>query len=316
MIKLENKSSVSSEKLKKQVVQGIVFFAALVPVLVVFIIFSQSRMRDSHSKREVLEYWEQGLWKDAFIKSKDSLASAPMDAFFLTMNGFSAYQAAITRTNNVETFEYIDESIWSLRKVLLVKNADRDGKIRYTLGKAYYAKGQDYADLSIKYLEEAKAKGFTAGDLNEYLGLSYQLAKEYGKSIEVLSASLDPANDEGSDLLLYHIAQSYMGLEDWDQAKAYLTRCTEATRDADLELKARLLLGKVLRNSGGLEEAIKILNLVLDSGGENKVLAEAAFELGEIYDAMGDMIKARAMWRLSARSDNTFAPARDRLNTK
>jgi len=313
MIKLENKSSVGGEKLKKQVVQGIVFFLALVPVLVLFIIFSQSKIRDSRNKREVLECWEQGLWLDAFIKSKDALVSAPMDAFYLTMNGFSAYQAAMTRISHAETFDYIDESIWSLRKVLLVKNADRDGRIRYTLGKAYYAKGPDYADLSIKYLEEAKASGFTAGDLNEYLGLSYALAKDYGKSIEVLSASLDPAaHDEGSDLLLMHIAQSYIGLEDWDAAKAYLIRCAEASRDTGLVLEARLQLGKVLRNSGDLEAAIEMLNAVLESGGEN---AEAAFELGEIYASMGDTIRARAAWRRAVRYDNTFMPARLRLNT-
>jgi tetratricopeptide (TPR) repeat protein len=313
MIKLENKSSVSGEKLKKQVVQGIVFFAALVPVLVLFIIFSQSKIRDSRNKRELLECWEQGQWMDAYIKSKDALASAPMDAFFLRMNGFSAYQTAKTQKSNTETLKYIDESIWSLRKVLLVKNADRDGKIRYTLGKAYYAKGPDYADLSIKYLEEAKKSGLAAVDLNEYLGLSYYLAKDFVKSIEVLSASLNPAShDEGADLLLVHIAQSYMGMEDWDTAKAYLIRCIEASRDAGLALEARLQLGKVLRHSGDLDGAVETLNAVLEAGGEN---AEAAYELGEIYASMGDMIRARAAWRRSARSDSTFAPARVRLNS-
>jgi len=313
VLKGGNRSSISGETLKKQVVQGILVFLALGAALVLFIVFFRSRIREAGDKREVLEYWEQGSWMEAYEKSKSALDSSPMDSFFLTINGFSAYQAAMAQITNADAFEYIDECIWSLRKVLLGKNADKDGRIRYVLGKAYYAKGPDFADLSIRYLEEANASGFTAGDLNEYLGLAYAAAKDYRRSIEALSASLDPAaQDEGSDLLLMYIAQSYMGLEEWDAAKAYLIRCAEASKDTGLALTSRLLLGKVLRSSGDLDGAIEAFNAVLEEGGEN---AEAAFELGEIYASQGEMIRARAAWRRAYRSDPNFAPVLARLNT-
>jgi tetratricopeptide (TPR) repeat protein len=206
---------------------------------------------------------------------------------------------------------YIDNCIQSLRKALLGKNADKEGRIRYVLGKAYYAKGPDYADLAVKYLEEAKAVSFNAADLNEYLGLSYAAIKDYQKSIEAFSASLDPAATEGSDLLLYHIAQSYIGLEDWEASKAYLIRCTESSKDAELMLKARLLLGKALANEGDTEGAIAAFESVLEEGGEN---AEASFEMGEIYAALGDTTRARAAWRRARRADPNFAPVLPRLN--
>jgi len=313
MINPGSRSSVSSETLKKQFVQGILLFLALGAALVLFIVFFRAKIREAGDKKALLEYWEQGAWTDAYEKSKNALASDPMDPYFLKINGFAAYQAAMAQTNNADAFEFIDECIWSLRKVLLGKNADKDGRIRYVLGKAYYAKGPDYADLSVRYLEEASASGFSARDLHEFLGLAYAQVKDYRKSIEALSASLDPAShDEGSDRLLLRIAESYMGLEDWDTARAYLVRCGEASKDAGLVLMSRLLLGKVLRKSGDLDGAIEAFNAVLEDGGEN---VEAAFELGEIYFSQGNTITARAFWRRAYHYDPNYPPVLARLST-
>jgi tetratricopeptide (TPR) repeat protein len=194
---------------------------------------------------------------------------------------------------------------------LLNKNADKDGRIRYVLGKAYYAKGKDYADLAVKYLEEAQTVSFNAADFNEYLGLSYAALKEYSKSIEAFTASLDPVPGDGSDLLLLHIAQSYIGLEDWEAAKPYLIRCTESSKDMDLVLKAQLLLGKAFAFEGDTDAALLVFEEVLETGGEN---AEASYEMGEIYASLGDTTRARAAWRRALRADSNFTPALIRLN--
>jgi len=313
MANIGERSSVNSKTLKKQVIQGTVFFLVLGGALILFFFFFRAKFREAGIKKDILGYWEQGLWTEAYETSKNALASKPMDTFYLTINGFAAYQSAMAQINNAGALEYIDECIWSLRRALLGRNSDKDGKIRYVLGKAYYAKGPDYADLSVRYLEEAKSAAFYAGDLDQYLGLAYAAINNYRKSIEALTASLDSAGkDMDSDLLLMRIAQSYMGLEDWETAKAYLVRCINASRDTGLTLKSRLLLGKVLRNSGDLDGAIAAFDLVLEESGEN---AEAAFELGEIYASRGEMIRARAAWRRARRADPNFAPVISRLNT-
>jgi tetratricopeptide (TPR) repeat protein len=152
---------------------------------------------------------------------------------------------------------------------------------------------------------------FNAVDLNEYLGLSYAAIKDYQKSIATFTASLDPAAGEGSDLLLLHIARSYIGLEDWERSKAYLIRCIDSSKDADLALKARLLLGKALANEGDTDGALAAFEAVLETGGEN---AEASFEMGEIYAARGDTTRARAAWRRAHRADPNFTPVLARLN--
>jgi len=311
MKKTRNRSEIGAEVLKKQVFQGVVLFLTLAVVGTILFFLFKSTIRESVEKKSLIKYWEDGLWETTYEKSRDCLAVKPMDAFFLTINGFSAYQVAQAQVNNEETLVFIDESIQSLRKALLDKNADKDGRIRYVLGKAYYAKGPDYADLAVKYLEEAKAVNFSAGDINEYLGLSYAAVKDYRKSVEAFTASLDPSGGEELDLLLMYIARSYIGLEDWETAKAYLQRCADTSKDVDVMLKARMLLGKVLVNEGDADAAISVYESVLETAGEN---AEASFEIGEIYAARGETIRARAAWRRAYRADRTFEPVLARLN--
>jgi tetratricopeptide (TPR) repeat protein len=65
-----------------------------------------------------------------------------------------------------------------------------------------------------------------------------------------------------------------------------------------------------LWNSGDVAGAESVFTEVLEYT-EN---AEAAYELGEIYAAQGDTIRARAAWRRSYRADNNYRPARVRLN--
>jgi tetratricopeptide (TPR) repeat protein len=267
--------------------------------------------RDAGIKREILRDWENAAYAEAFAKCAGALEKHPLDHFLLTLNGFVSYQLAVSQINAADTLVYLDRCIWSLRKALLKKNADRDGRIRYVLGKAYFEKGRDYADLAIRYLEEAEAAGYRAYDISEYLGLAYEAVREYRKSVEVLSRSLDPnKNGEDSDRLLLAIALSYTGLEDWENARAYLARCIEQTRDTEKALTARLMLGKVVKNSGDISGAEKIFDEVL----ETVESAEASYELGEIYAAQGDAVRSRAAWRRAYRADANYKPARVRLN--
>ena len=312
MRKNQNRSEIGKEALKKQIFKRIVLFLLFAALAATIIYFISQRVQEANEKRTLLKYWEEGSWELAYQKSLEGLAAKPMDPFFLMMNGFSAYQTALAQVSFSDAIEYIDTCIISLRKVLLEKNTDKDGRIRYVLGKAYYVKGPEYADLAIKYLEDAKALSFSAGDLNEYLGLAYASLQDYRSSIEAFSASLDPTqNTEESALLLLYIAQSYMGLEDWESARAYLMRCAAVSRDIDLTIRSRLLLGQTLVNSGNPDGAVDVFESVLEIGGEN---AEALYELGEIYFARDETTRARAFWRRSRAANPNFAPVLARLN--
>jgi tetratricopeptide (TPR) repeat protein len=171
-------------------------FVLLSSLLVVFIAW---RSRLKNEKRELLLLWEEGAYNEAFELSRRGLETDPMDYFLLTVHGFSSYQLAVAQINNFDTLTFIDECIWSLRKALLTGNGVKDGSLYYVLGKAYYYKGPAYADLSIHFLEEARNVDYRAGDIPEYLGLSYAAIHDFRSSVAAFTLALDPSDSSPSD---------------------------------------------------------------------------------------------------------------------
>jgi tetratricopeptide (TPR) repeat protein len=270
----------------------------------------------SRDKRQgLMALFEASSFDKAFEESGVQLKEKPLDFFLLTIRGFSAFQLAIAQINNFDTLKYVDECIWSLRKALLSRNASSgpaagNGHLYYVLGKAYYYKGEAYADLSVKYLEKARESGYTAPDIPQYLGLTYASLGDYRNSISAFSLALDPEEEHPSDILLLSIARSYLALEDYEAAKAYLIRCAETSRDSKTVNASRLLLGDILAKNGDYSGAEQQLLKALEEGGES---AETHFQLGELYSAGGDSTSARAEFRRAVKLDPAHLPARARL---
>jgi tetratricopeptide (TPR) repeat protein len=333
MLKERSRSDYGLHVHRKQTIHTLLIvifvFVLLSSLLVVFITW---RGRLKNEKRELLLRWEDGAYNEAFEISRGRLETNPMDYFLLTVHGFSSYQLAVAQINNFDTLRYIDECIWSLRKALLIRNRTQDGGLYYVLGKAYYYKGPSYADLAVRFLEEARGAAYNAGDIPEYLGLAYAAIHDFRNSVAAFTLALEPsdyrppavnppgANPPGvyeearggpSDLLLLSIARSYIALEERDTAKAYLVRCMETSRDSASVITARLLLGGIFMEAGERAEAETQYLAVLSMDDEN---AEAHFQLGEVYVAEGDATRARAEWRRAVRIDPTHGPARVRLN--
>jgi tetratricopeptide (TPR) repeat protein len=287
---------------------------AVILVTIPIPLVARFKNRATNEKKDLLRLWEAGDFEQAFSMSKTALQAKPLDYFLLTINGFSAYQVGISRINSLDTLAYIDECIRSLRKALLLKNAAEDGRVYYVLGKAYSCKGTDYADLAVTCLEKARALSYQAADISEYLGLAYAAVGDYRGSVSAFSEALSPAgqgSEAPSDLLLLSIARSYMAMEEFDTARAYLLRCIEVSPDSQSALSARLLLAEALRNLGDIAGAENQYLAILNEAGAN---AEAHFQLGELYNQQGDATRARSEWRLAYRTDPAHAKARARLN--
>jgi tetratricopeptide (TPR) repeat protein len=280
------------------------------------------RSRFGSERKELLEYWNAGSFDQVYSTSGAALASRPLDYFLLTLHGFSAYQLGIAQINSSDTLGYIDDCVRTLRKALLLKSGRDDGRVFYVLGKAYCYKGPAYADLAVLYLEKARAARYQAGDIPEYLGLSYANLRDYRGSVAAFSQALEPASPAGdggpensgaagpSDVLLLSIARSYAALEELEAARAYLLRCIEVSRDVNTRAAARLLTAEILGKSGDAAGAEAQYAAVLEEAGEN---AEARYHLGELYAAGGDMTRARAEWRRAYRLDPAHAGVRARL---
>jgi len=281
-------------------------------------------------RSEILRFWESGSYNEVYDRSQAALASRPLDYFLLTMHGFSAYQLGISQINSLNAERYFDECIRSLRKALLLKNSSNDGRLYYVLGKAYNYRGENYADLSVKYLEKAVELSYNARDIPEYLGLAYAAIGDYHSSVTAFAEALIRQNQEEKDglsdeqssgerpsgerpsgLLLLSIARSYFALNEFELARAYLQHCIEISPDSRTILSARLLLSEVLQKTGDNNGAKRQLMDILEEAGEN---AEAHYQLGELYTLQGETTRARAEWRLALSADPAHLKARIRLS--
>jgi tetratricopeptide (TPR) repeat protein len=261
-------------------------------------------------RRELLRLWDSGDFDEVFSITEAALDFRPTDYFLLTMHGFSAYQLGISQINSLNAEQYFDKCIWALRQAMQDKKADNDGRLYYVLGKAYSYKGENFADLTIKYLEKARELSDRTVDIPEYLGMAYFAVEDYRKSVAAFSEALGTSAEGPSGPLLLFIARAYISLEEFDNARPYLQRCIEVSPDFRIVLDARLLLAEVLKGKGDIEEAVKQLQEIIAETGDN---AEAHYQLGELYTLQGNNTRARAEWRLALRADPAHAKARARL---
>jgi len=294
---------------KKVILQRVLFIGMIVTILALMLTLGQNiGNRGGIERRDIRESFESGDFYSSYRYSRELLEEDPLNLFLLSVHGFSAYQLAVAQINNFETLSFLDESIWSLRKAMLVNR--NLPEVYYVLGKAYYHKGSSYADLAILYLEKARDASFMAADIPEYLGLSYASIGDYRSSIEAFALALNEDNSH-SDMLLLTIARSYLALEEINSARAYLVRCINVSRDSNIVNTARLLLAGLIFNEGDYERAEAEYIAIIEETGDN---AEAFFQLGEIYLSQGDTTRARAEWRRALRVDPAYRPARNRLN--
>jgi tetratricopeptide (TPR) repeat protein len=292
-------------------------FSAAVLVFIGLAVFASTRIvvkvRELAAKgdrKELLRLWDSRDYDEVFNISQAALDSHPTDYFLLTMHGFSAYQLGISQINNQNAEQYFEKCIWSLRQAMQDKKAENDGRLYYVLGKAYSYKGENFADLTIKYLEKARELSDSTADIPEYLGMAYFAVEDYKSSVAAFSEALGTSAEGPSGPLLLRIARAYIALGEFDNARPYLQRCIEVSPDFRTILEARLLLAEALKMKGDIEGAVKPLQEIIAETGDN---AEAHYQLGELYALQGNNTRARAEWRLALRADPAHAKARARL---
>jgi tetratricopeptide (TPR) repeat protein len=261
-------------------------------------------------RKNIQDLWENADYKETFNIGEETLKDSPLDYDSLILRGFSAYQLSLSQITEISRHLYIDMAIRDLRKALVIKNTDKDGLVFYVLGKAYYSKGANFADLAVKFLELSKETQWEqriTADTPEWLGLAYATIHNYQSSVDAFTEALS-LRQPPSDLLLLAIAQSYKQF-DSDMAVSYLKRCIDASKDYKVIVRARLLLGEIFENDN-IQSAIEQYMEILTDTGEN---AEARYRLGEIYAKENDYIRARAEWRKAIGVDPTHGPSRERL---
>jgi len=291
---------------------GIVFFAILLAGVSIFII-SQVGSNIRKQRQDLKHMWDNNDYERVYDITKELLKEYPVDYFLLTINGFAAFKMGDSQIDSQNELKYINESIFSLRKAIIQKDAKKDknlGYIYYVLGKAYSHKGVEYADLAVKYLEMADRLSCDASDIPEYLGPAYADLHDYRSSVAAFAKLISPGK-QPSDKLLIAIARSYMAMEEFNTAQGYLQRCIETSPDSMSVIISRIMLAEIYMYFNDLDSAEKQYLTILNDSGEN---AQVRYQLGELYSQKGDTTRARSEWRMAYRQDPSHAGARERLN--
>lgn len=262
---------------------------------------------DEEKEYNLENLWQEQAYRQIIEYTEEHLNKDPLSYKDLVYRGFSLFYEALLQMEVEDKLEMLETSIINLRRALLVENEDLRPQIQYILGKAYFHRGKFYTDLAIEYLEKAKSNGYTAKDIDEYLGLSYSQIEDYPKSVEHFQKAL---RRRPSDLLHLTLAQTFFKMQELNKAEEHLVKSIEMTGDPELKKKARFLLGDIYQESGAYEKAETQYLRIIEA--DNKS-ADAHFYLGEIYQQTGEDVKARAQWRATLRIDPSHYGARLRL---
>ena len=268
-----------------------------ITVLAVFVYkFIHSKVHNSNTIAALTDNWEKYDYQRVYEISTAILADKPLNTTARIFHGYSSFFLAVSQTDNSVTESYLKDALKSLRIALQNAGEDKRGQLEYMLGRTYFYKDvssnyQYYADLAIKYLLLSQEHGYSSDDIAECLGLSYAALGETQKSIEAFGEALLVRE---SDTLLLAIAEQYYKIGNMANAKAYLFRVRDITKNEDLILRTSFLLGEIFVEENELEAAEKEFRSILQ---KNENSADAHYGLGVLYEKQGENAKARAQWR-------------------
>ncbi len=286
-------------KRKSKLGRNLIIFISVAVVVTVVAVFSINFFRSSiegHvSNKKVVKAWTSYDYPLVYNLTARLLDSNPFNSFALVYHGFSSFYMALSQLDTLSAQNYLDDSINSLRIALYNSRAKQKAQIEYILGKAYFYKNTItsyyYSDLAIKYLEAAKADGYNADDIYEYLGLSYAALDMTMESIAAFTEALIVRE---SYSLLLSIGEQYYKAGQTNVAKQYLYRIVNDCADDNLVNKSLNLLGLIYIDEQNYTEARKSFDVMLK---KNQNSADAYYGIGVIYEKQGDLVKARSEWR-------------------
>lgn len=262
------------------------------------------------SLNTVYSDWENKDYTAVYTKTAQILERRPMDGTALALHGFAAYYLFAEQTEASAGADYLTDAVVHLRRALYLTREKDIPKIAYILGKVYYQQGYYYADLAVKYLDDAYTGGIEASDLAEFRGMAASLLGDTDKAIEAFTQALAV---NPSDLVLYAVAENYKKKGDVQNAILYLFETIKKTNDAVLEVRCRNQLGLLFLAENKTAEALEQFNLVLEKDVNS---ADAHYGIGLVYEKQGDIIKARYEWRQAIRLNPIHAETRAKLNIK
>lgn len=264
------------------------------------------KLRDT----ELVSLWNDSRYEEVLSMTESILEEEPLDAEALTFGGFAHFYVGIELVQRAEQLAYLDRSIEMLRKAMHVPRAPLGAERDYVLGKAYYHKGDDYVDLSVRYMTRSLEGGYEAPDSRTYLGLAYARLGEYEESVAWYERAIEHAPPAEVDAIRIKAAETYTQLGDYELARRRLNEAIASLDDEFLVLMARNQLASVLILDGRLARAEQVLDDTIERFPQS---ADAYYYLGVVYDRTDRAVEARDLWRTARELDPNHTQALQRL---
>ena len=267
----------------------------------------QTKMSKLPTFHTLTKEWKAYDYSGVYETSRLILQKKPFSNKALTYHGYASFYLGVSQLDTSLAQNYLDESINCIRLSMLNARRSLMPQLEYMLGKAYFYKNTIssyyYSDLAVKYLLLAKKKGYKADDISEYLGLSYAALD---MTMDSISAFTEALLVRESDTLLLSIAEQYYKAGQKQASEQYLYRIASSSKNEELILKSRVLLGNIYLDEEKYSDAENEFNAVLE---KNENSADAYYGLGVLYEKQGDLVKARAQWRNALRVQVNHAGA-------
>src|SRR5574344_1071579 len=287
-------------KKKSKIILFLALFLAGIVVLSVLTVFAYrmitNHINNSPTITALYKRWNKFDYQGTYDISGQILQKKPLQNTARTLRGFSSFYLSVSQTDSNLAQNYLDESINNMRIALQNAKDSSIGQLEYMLGKAYFYKDNTssyhyYADLAIKYLEQAQTDGYISQDSSEYLGLSYAALGLTQQSISALTEALVSRE---SDVLFLSIAEQYYSNGEGGTAKQYLFRVNSISQNDDIINKSHNILGQIYLDEEDYDNAQNEFETILST---NENSADAHYGLGVLYEKQGDLVKARSEWR-------------------
>lgn len=263
------------------------------------------------SRSRILGAWKNRDYGSVLQMTADSLASRPVDPFYLVFSGLSAFYRALSLPEGEERSLLLDTCVVTIRKAIATGRGNPvKAQAEYVLGKAYYHKGPSYQDLAARYMQRSLTDGYLAGDSHEYLGVIHAGLGQYAEATAHFEKAL--ATDR-SDLLLLAAARAWQDSGNIEKAETLYKEILSAGVDAMIREKAALLLGNIYLERKDYKAAEAGMQAVLAKNPES---ADAWYVLGLVQQERGDQVRARAAWRKAVSIDPMHAGSRQKLREK
>jgi tetratricopeptide (TPR) repeat protein len=302
------KAKPSRKRLKRLLF--IVLFAVVAAVLLVssYFLIQFITLKSKQSLSLLAKNWSEKAYPTVLESTNEQLAKEPLDPTLLMYNGFSSFYLSLQEYDGQKKNTYIQNTVRSLRKILINPDVAHLQEIAYVLGKAYFYMGISYYDLAEKYLLLAQEKGYGALDIDEYLGLIYFQQKKLQESLSRYLVVYNTKKEAPE--LLYAIAQCYAQLGDNKSAEDFLALAESRATDVFMLEQIRILLVDLYLQTSQDDKVMDLLGKIKENNPES---ADAYYKEGLYYSMHGDIIRARAAWRKALNIDPMHKEARQKL---